>query len=72
MIAALECTDSPRRQWVFSRGCGNAGLKPNDVTFVAVLSACAHAGLVHQAREAFLHEQRLPSCAESRAPRLHG
>ncbi|XP_072966513.1 pentatricopeptide repeat-containing protein At2g33760 [Typha angustifolia] len=29
------------------------GPSPNDVTFVAVLSACAHAGLVTQGREAF-------------------
>lgn len=29
------------------------GLAPNRVTFVAVLSACAHAGLVHEGRQVF-------------------
>ncbi|KAF7803457.1 pentatricopeptide repeat-containing protein [Senna tora] len=29
------------------------GLSPNNVTFVAVLSACAHAGLIHEGHTAF-------------------
>ncbi|KAI9198887.1 hypothetical protein LWI28_023803 [Acer negundo] len=29
------------------------GLRPNRITFVAVLSACAHAGLVHEGRHVF-------------------
>ncbi|KAG6496191.1 pentatricopeptide repeat-containing protein At2g33760-like [Zingiber officinale] len=31
-----------------------SGLLPNDVTFVAILSACAHAGLICEGREAFV------------------
>ncbi|GAV88559.1 PPR domain-containing protein/PPR_2 domain-containing protein/DYW_deaminase domain-containing protein [Cephalotus follicularis] len=33
------------------RACG---VRPNSVTFVAVLSACAHAGLVHKGRQVFV------------------
>jgi pentatricopeptide repeat protein len=29
------------------------GVKPDEVTFVSVLTACSHAGLLHEAREAF-------------------
>lgn len=36
----------------------NEGPPPNGVTFVAVLSACAHAGLVKEGREAFASMKR--------------
>lgn len=36
----------------------SSGLLPNDVTFVAILSACAHAGLICEGREAFVSMKR--------------
>ncbi|XP_057494498.1 pentatricopeptide repeat-containing protein At5g48910 [Actinidia eriantha] len=36
-----------------------AGVTPNDVTYIAVLSACSHAGLVHEGRLIFDHMVRL-------------
>lgn len=35
------------------------GVKPTDVTFIAVLSACSHAGLVHKGRLIFDHMVRV-------------
>ncbi|KAK9134392.1 hypothetical protein Syun_013722 [Stephania yunnanensis] len=32
-----------------------AGVKPSDVCYIGVLSACAHAGLVHEGRDYFNH-----------------
>ncbi|KAF8398188.1 hypothetical protein HHK36_017114 [Tetracentron sinense] len=37
---------------LFDRMCAE-GIKPNDVTFLGVLSACAHAGMVERARSCF-------------------
>lgn len=36
----------------------NAGVKPDEVTFVAVLSACSHGGLVTEARDIFYQMTR--------------
>ncbi|XP_025808351.1 pentatricopeptide repeat-containing protein At3g49170, chloroplastic [Panicum hallii] len=36
----------------------SAGVKPNDVTYIAVLSACSHAGLVKEGKEHFRMMQK--------------
>ena len=37
-----------------------AGVEPNDITFVAMLSACSHAGMVDEGQKLLrLHEQQL-------------
>lgn len=48
-----------RDSWMRRRGCSafelmqNEGVTPNEVTFVGVLTACSHAGLIRQGHQYF-------------------
>ncbi|KAH7835456.1 hypothetical protein Vadar_026258 [Vaccinium darrowii] len=59
MISGLamhgQAKDALDRFWRMER----FGVKPTDVTFIAVLSACSHAGLVHEGRLIFDHMVRV-------------
>ncbi|PHT51909.1 Pentatricopeptide repeat-containing protein [Capsicum baccatum] len=46
-----QCTGMHMKLWSFS--VTEEGMKPDDITFVSVLSACNHAGLVDLGREYF-------------------
>ncbi|GFS37262.1 pentatricopeptide repeat (PPR) superfamily protein [Actinidia rufa] len=51
---ALQAKDAIDHFWRMEQ----AGVTPNDVTYIAVLSACSHAGLVHEGRLIFDHMKR--------------
>nr|GMD25902.1 putative pentatricopeptide repeat-containing protein At1g10330 [Ipomoea batatas] len=53
MISALAMNGREKRALALFEMMKATGLKPNQVTFVAVLSACAHAKLVQTGLEAF-------------------
>ncbi|KAH6836065.1 hypothetical protein C2S53_012033 [Perilla frutescens var. hirtella] len=56
LLRVLEQVPEPNNGifWLFLK----MNVKPNDITFVAVLNACAHAGFVHQGLKYFMTMKR--------------
>ncbi|KAK4264400.1 hypothetical protein QN277_025580 [Acacia crassicarpa] len=54
IIQGLASNGEGRRALEFFRLMQEAKVEPNDVTFIGVLSACSHAGLVEEGRTLFL------------------
>ncbi len=49
------------------------GIEPDDITFVCVLSACSHAGLVDEGMQGlWFHERNLQDSCKIGALHLHG
>ncbi|KAM2107256.1 hypothetical protein PS1_023725 [Malus domestica] len=58
----MELMDKEEALKVFDRMVKHSDVKPNDVTFLSILSACSHLGLVEEGIEIFntmLHEYQL-------------
>ncbi|KAL6624693.1 hypothetical protein ACP70R_032014 [Stipagrostis hirtigluma subsp. patula] len=53
MISGLAKHGHAERALALFQDMISAGVKPNDVTYIAVLSACSHAGLVKEGKEHF-------------------
>ncbi|XP_006655097.1 pentatricopeptide repeat-containing protein At3g49170, chloroplastic [Oryza brachyantha] len=58
MISGLAKHGYAERALTLFRAMMLAGVKPNDVTYIAVLSACSHVGLVMEGKEYFRSMQR--------------
>lgn len=69
MVAAYGQHGLPEKGLALFKELVNSALrapKPNDVTFVSVLNACSHAGLVDEARAIFGSMQRFDIAPDSR------
>ncbi|KAG5143280.1 hypothetical protein JHK82_018975 [Glycine max] len=53
IICGLAMNGKPSEALELFKAMQTCGLKPDDITFVAVLSACSHAGLVEEGRKLF-------------------
>ena len=53
IICGLAMNGKPSEALELFKAMQTCGLKPDDITFVAVLSACGHAGLVEEGRKLF-------------------
>ncbi|CAN6344889.1 unnamed protein product [Urochloa humidicola] len=58
MISGLAKHGYAEQALELFHGMVSAGVKPNDVTYIAVLSACSHAGLVKEGKEHFRMMQK--------------